>query len=123
MTAFTCLLASTLAAADAPVRWTAQWPDLAKPTAGYALAPGAEHYLVFRATPGVGTYNHGANIAWHRGWFVVTLKSHARDEDLPGQRVLFSASRDGRTWQPARPLMDSINKEDIAVTRIPLAGL
>lgn len=91
------------------VRWTAVLPDRSKPDAGFPLITGAEHHLIYKATPALGTYNHGPKVARHDEWFCVFWYSHAKDEDSPGQRILYSRSEDGRDWSSAAPLFDSLS--------------
>lgn len=52
-------------------RYTAMRPDRNKPVAGLPLLIGAEHIVIFNATPGTGTYNHGAQIERRDGVFHV----------------------------------------------------
>ena len=57
--AATSLTPGVLNADDAnqtPVRWTAPFPDLTKPHAGFPLLEGVEHFDIFRATPQIGAY-------------------------------------------------------------------
>lgn len=52
-------------------RYTATQPDRNKPVAGLPLLEGAEHIVIFNATPGTGTYNHAAQIERRDGVFHV----------------------------------------------------
>ncbi len=88
-------------AGRAPVRWTAPLPDLAKPHAGFPRIEGVEHFEIFHATPEIGAYSHHSQLAHHDGVFYAAWSSHRFGEDGPGQQVLLSLSKDGRTWSPA----------------------
>lgn len=75
---------------------------------GLPLLPGAEHHIVFEATPETGTYNHQAQIQRHAGSFHVAWKSSPFNEDEDGQRILYSSSADGREWSPAVDVFPSM---------------
>mmetsp|Transcript_28547 Transcript_28547/g.71542 ORF Transcript_28547/g.71542 Transcript_28547/m.71542 type:complete len:482 (+) Transcript_28547:123-1568(+) len=60
----------------------------------------AVHGEVYRAAAEHGTYNHAAMIDFHDGFFLVTWKNAPRDEEQPGQRVLYATSDDGIFWTP-----------------------
>jgi hypothetical protein len=52
-------------------RYTATHPNYQKPVGGLPMLPSAEHVVIFRVTPGTGTYNHGAQIERKDGSFHV----------------------------------------------------
>jgi hypothetical protein len=89
-----------MAAHGPPVKWTAHTPDRSKPAAGYAVLEDVEHFKLYHATSKTGLYCHHPQIAWHAGTFYATWSNHRDGEDGPGQRVLGSLSKDGRTWEP-----------------------
>jgi hypothetical protein len=99
------LLASTAARSDetnrAPICWTAPFPDLAKPHAGFPLLERVEHFDIFRASPQMGVYSHHSQLVHRDGVFYAAWSSQRFGEDGPGQRVLISLSRDGRAWSEA----------------------
>jgi hypothetical protein len=45
---------------------------------------------VYRASPAVGTYNHGPRIVEHEGRLFISWYAGQRDEDAPGERVLYA---------------------------------
>ncbi|KAA0158338.1 hypothetical protein FNF31_05023 [Cafeteria roenbergensis] len=81
--------------------WSGPIPDPSKPLAGLKQVPGFEATRVYKATPALGTYNHAAMILLHDDQLLVTWKNGVRDEDSPGQRVMYSQSTDGVTWTPS----------------------
>ena len=85
---------------EAPVRWSLPQPDRTKAADGYRPLAGVEHVELFHATPDSGVYCHHPQIIHHRGTFFATWSNHRDGEDGPGQRVLYSTSRDGRSWRP-----------------------
>jgi hypothetical protein len=99
------LLAAAVPNADvahqAPVCWTAPFPDLTKPHAGFPLLEGVEHFNIVRTTPQIGVYSHHSQLAHREGVFYAAWSSQRFGEDGPGQRVLISLSKDGRTWSGA----------------------
>jgi len=92
---------NTDAADQAPIRWTAPFPNLTKPHAGFRLLEGVEHFDIFRATSQIGVYSHHSQLAHHDGVFYAAWSSQRFGEDGPGQRVLISLSQDGRNWSEA----------------------
>eukprot|EP01043_Picozoa_sp_COSAG02_P087855 COSAG02_NODE_25061_length_670_cov_0.499124_1_plen_172_part_00 len=83
---------------DVP-HWTVHdAPDPGKPLCGFTLADGLSTTTVYRATADLGAYNHGAMMDYHFGNFFLTWKNAPRDEDSPGQRILYSQSADGVDW-------------------------
>ena len=61
----------------------------------------ADHHaaVVYHATAAIGAYNHAAMLDYSvAGGFFLSWKNAPRDEDSPGQRVLYSQSADGRAW-------------------------
>ena len=83
-----------------PVHWALPQPSRREPDDGYTQLEGIEHFELFHATPERGAYCHHPHIAHHDGVFYAIWSNHACDEDAAGQRVLYSVSKDGRTWRP-----------------------
>ena len=91
-------------------QWNTTIPDASKPVAGLSLLDGTPPpAVVYRATPTIGTYNHGPMIVEHEGVFIVNWYAGQQDEDAPGERVLYSVSTTrGKTWGPPRPMFDRL---------------
>jgi len=85
-----------------PVRWTAPWPDVSKPAAGFPQIDGVEHFPIYRAAPKTGVYSHHAHILHDGSTFYGLWSNHAHGEDGPGQRVFWATSADGRDWSGFR---------------------
>lgn len=68
----------------------------------------SERITVFRGVENVSAFNHHPTIAWHDGRFFAAWSSGDRDEDAPGQRILYATSVDGRTWPTAVSLADAV---------------
>jgi hypothetical protein len=86
-------------------KWSAPKGDPKKPIGGWGKVPNATAAMVYNATPALGTYNHAAMImfgseAGDTPRFLLTWKNSPKDEDQPGQRVLYSQSLDGVAWTP-----------------------
>jgi hypothetical protein len=73
-------------------------PNKSKALCGFTMAAGLVTTTVYRATEAIGMYNHAAMMDYHEGNFLLTWKNSPRDEDTPGQRILFSQSADGVVW-------------------------
>ena len=53
-------------------------------------------------------YNHCSTIAWYQDrWFCLWGSHNPQIEHAPGQRLVFSTSRDGRTWTPIERLFSN----------------
>eukprot|EP01045_Picozoa_sp_COSAG04_P014258 COSAG04_NODE_1056_length_8541_cov_4.364369_4_plen_112_part_00 len=100
--AATLLLSAFAASAPPPPaapHWAVQGaPAAGQPLCGFPLAEGLSTTTVYRATPGLGAYNHGAMMDYHFGNLFLAWKNSPRDEDSPGQRILYSQSPNGVTW-------------------------
>ena len=96
------LLASAATAAAPPPaapHWAVQGaPAAGQPLCGFPLAAGLSTTTVLRATAELGAYNHGAMMDYHFGNLFLAWKNSPRDEDSPGQRILFAQSATGVTW-------------------------
>lgn len=101
--------------ADTPIgipRWNTTVPDHTKPWAGLPRLPNNATTVrsVYRASPVVGTYNHGPMVAQHGGLIIVNWYAGQTDEDAPGERVLFASSADGgRTFSSPLPMFDRLS--------------
>jgi hypothetical protein len=100
---FAALLARA-AGAKLP-RWTAARGDPAKPLGGWPRVSGASAALVYRATSDIGSYNHAAMLTYggeagDAPFFTLSWKNSPKDEDEPGQRILYSQSANGSVWTP-----------------------
>ncbi|AQQ69932.1 putative neuraminidase (sialidase) [Limihaloglobus sulfuriphilus] len=91
------------------VRWSAPWPDPAKPDAGLPLLAGVKHYEIFHGSSEMGMYNHGPVSICNNGVFYVMWYSHKNCEDASGQRILFADSPDGMQWADTEILFDSLS--------------
>ena len=91
-----------------PGAYTPHWavhgaPDSEQPFCGFKMlgsTDGVVTTMVYKATPEIGAYNHAAMMDWHNGSIFLSWKNSPVGEDTPGQRVLFSQSRDGIAWTP-----------------------
>jgi hypothetical protein len=83
--------------------WRAPMPvEDGSKTAGFPVLKEAEHSEVWRpSTRRDGAYNHYSCLSYHDGYFYAMWGNHPFGEDGPGQRALFSSSKDGRKWSPA----------------------
>ena len=93
-------------------RWNTTVPNHTLPWAGLPrLPPGASTVRsVYRASPAVGTYNHGPMVVQHGGLIIVNWYAGQTDEDAPGERVLFASSADGgRTFTTPLPMFDRLS--------------
>lgn len=57
------------------------------------------------------TYSHHPSVAWFKGRFYALWSNGRRDEDAPGQRVLYSTSGNFQDWTAPTPLVDSLPGE------------
>jgi len=97
------LIPNTVAAVQESEKGAVLWK--VKPVGGRDPAPhgfreidGIENIELMRVTPETGTYSHHAHIFHDGHIFYATWSNHLKDEDGPGQRVLYSISNDGRQW-------------------------
>ena len=61
-----------------------------------------DNFIVFKGKIGLG-YNHQPQLTTHQGRLIATWTMGVRDEEGPGEDVVFSVSDDqGKTWSPAR---------------------
>jgi hypothetical protein len=99
------------AAAGIP-RWNTTVPDHTQPWAGLPQLPASSTAVwpVYRANPTVGTYNHGPMVVEYGGLLIVNWYAGQRDEDAPGERVLFATSADGgRSFTSPLPMFDRLS--------------
>jgi len=84
--------------------WTAPRGDPSLPLGGWKKVPGATFVNIYNATSDLGTYNHASMIAFGSETkdptplFTVSWKNSPKDEDSPGQRIVYSQSYDGISW-------------------------
>jgi hypothetical protein len=93
---FSGVLCASTALEGGP-RWAVKGaPRLGAPLCGFTAAR-HEATVVYRATAEIGAYNHAAMLDYNLvGGFFLSWKNCQRDEDSPGQRILFAQSADGR---------------------------
>ncbi len=92
--------------------WNTTIPDHTLPWAGMPRLPTNATTVrsVYRASPAVGTYNHGPMVVQHGGLIIVNWYAGQTDEDAPGERVLFASSADGgRSFTPPLPMFDRLS--------------
>jgi len=53
------------------------------------------------------SYSHHAHLVFFHGRYIAMWSNGRRDEDAPGQRVLFAVSPDGSAWSTPASLLDS----------------
>ena len=67
--------------------------------------PNITRHAVIDARTHAHKYNHCSTIAWYQDrWFCLWGSHVPVSEHSPGQRMVFSTSRDGRTWAPIERL-------------------
>lgn len=95
-----------LAEPEKPFQVTDGLFDASHPdTLGLEAAPGTETVAIFRPGEQDGKYNHGAVLMPFEDSLYAQWQSSEKDEDSPDTHVLYSVSRDGRTWAaPSRLL-------------------
>ena len=86
--------------------WKAQTPTSNQSKAcGFPVLKDAQHADVWKpASRREGAFNHYAALFFHNGRFFAMWGNHWFGENCPGQRVLFSTSKDGRSWSPPAEL-------------------
>lgn len=84
--------------------WLAPLPDASKPAAGFPQLEDVRVATVFRPGSQREAYNHCPELTWFAGQWHAMWINHPEGEDLPGQRVLYSASADASHWPPPREL-------------------
>jgi hypothetical protein len=94
-------------------RWNTTVPDHTLPWAGLPRLPPSSATTVrsvYRASPAVGTYNHGPMVVQHGGLIIVNWYAGQTDEDAPGERVLFASSADGgHSFTTPLPMFDRLS--------------
>ncbi len=74
--------------------------------AGFPILENAEHSIVWQpASLEEGAYNHYACLIQFNGVFYAMWGNHPNGEDAPGQRVLYSVSKEWGVWSDARELL------------------
>jgi hypothetical protein len=85
-------------------KWTAPRGDPSLPLGGWKRVPEATYVNIYNATADFGTYNHAAMITFGseekdpQPLFTISWKNSPKDEDSPGQRIVYSQSYDGIVW-------------------------
>ena len=74
-----------------------------------------EQKSLYRATAESYRFCHHPNLALFRGRMYVMWSNGVKDEDAPGQRVLYCHSDDGRHWSSAQTLVHDREGEGICV--------
>lgn len=87
--------------------WQCPMPDPKKKNSGYQQIPGVKHAVIYKGNWENGGYNHHSNLTMYKGTLYASWSNQAYGEDCPGQRVLFSTSKDGLNWTPPRELFPS----------------
>ena len=103
-------------AAVSPVTNGAEWKDGRPVALPGARRPKVESAFLYRPAA-EWTYSHHASLAYFRGRYHAIWSNGRRDEDAPGQRVLWSTSADFAHWTEPRPLADSV-KDSNGVERV-----
>ena len=93
-------LASSLPSSSYLPSWNGPHLRAWLPGGGLPAVEGTKWARIYRAEPEFGTYNHAAMIDLFNGSLIAYWKNSERDEDQPGQRVLWSYSGDGLQWTP-----------------------
>ena len=117
------LLPSRSRGARAPAWAVAGAPDASQAHCGFPTpSPGSVASVeVYHADLTVGAYNHAVMLDWHQGSFLLTWKNSHRDEDAPGQRILFAQSADGFNWTKVGPSSSSVLFPGISTRAKPAA--
>ena len=86
--------------------WKAQMPTGNQAKAvGFPMLRDARHFDVWKpADKREGAFNHHPALGFHDGRLYAMWANHWYGEDGPGQRILYSTSRDGREWSPPAEL-------------------
>lgn len=92
-----------------PVRhmWQCGTPEAGVRGAGFPILDKVEHYPLYLATRETGGYSHHSRLLHHNGRFYAMWSNHRYGEDGPGQRVLWSTSEDGVSWEKWSELFPS----------------
>jgi hypothetical protein len=99
----------------------ASWRD-GKPVAlPDVTRPAVESAFVFRPT-NTWTYSHHAELTFFKGRYFASWSNGRKNEDAPGQRVLFSTSMDFTNWTAPRPLVDSVTDTNSVERVLTAAG-
>jgi len=73
---------------------------------------GLRSNVVYRATEQTGYYNHHPHLTRYKEKFFAAWSNHQADEDVGGQRVLLSESRNGERWSAPVLLFPPLQAED-----------
>jgi hypothetical protein len=103
-----------------PITNDAEWKNDRPVALPGARRPKVEGAFLYRPET-EWTYSHHASLTFFQGRFFAIWSNGRRDEDAPGQRVLWSTSPDFKRWSTPRPLVDSM-KDSNGVERVLTAG-
>lgn len=95
-------------AAPPEFTWTPEW-EVSRTRPGYRLLPSVSHFSIQSPSETAGAYHHHPQITRYQNTFFACWSSHRSGEDGPGQRVLFSSSRDGELWTPSKVLFPALD--------------
>lgn len=87
--------------------WQCPMPDPKKKNSGYKQIPGVKRVVIYKGSRKNGGYNHHSNLFLYKGLLYASWSNQAYGEDCPGQRVLYSTSKDGLNWSPIKELFPS----------------
>ena len=87
--------------------WQCPMPDPRKKNSGYKQIPGVKRAVIYKGNWKNGGYNHHSNLFKYKDLFYASWSNQSYGEDCPGQRVLYSTSKDGLKWSPVRELFSS----------------
>jgi hypothetical protein len=77
---------------------------------GLAAAQGAETVTVFRPSDATNHFSNGAVLIGFKGWLYCQWQSSKDSEDSPDTWVVYSRSRDGKTWSTPMTLAPTWDK-------------
>jgi BNR repeat-like domain len=84
--------------------WQSPMPDPKKKNSGYPPISGVKYAVIYKGNWKNGGYNHHSNLFKYKDLFYASWSNQPYGEDCPGQRVLYSTSKDGLNWSPAKEL-------------------
>ena len=90
-----------------PITNGAQWENNKPVALPGARRPKVESAFLYRPEA-EWTYAHHPSLTFFQGRFFALWSNGRKDEDAPGQRVLWSTSPDFKQWSTPRPLVDSM---------------
>jgi hypothetical protein len=91
--------------------WKCGKPDTSKAGAGFKFVKPVSHELLLKANGATGGYNHHSKLFCWENNFYAMWSNNRYAEDAPGQRVLFSFSKNARNWSDVQELFPSMSIE------------